>query len=295
MHLPPVSIVVATYNRRSQLERCIAALLELDYPDYEILIVNDASPDDTAAFLDGLDEERLHPIHQPKNRGVAAARNAGIAAARHNILAFTDDDCRPDPQWLKNLVQGFTDEGVGAVIGRTVYVDEEYKAHFPERIVSNEQAHWPMTCNIAYRKAVFKECGGFDPTFVAYHNEDTELAIRVASKGFSFTRAPKALVRHQQDHWTLKGLLRSAKNVSLWVPLMRLYPNHYKTFKAPVWNGFIHPEDWLLILASPVLVPVLLLRYLYHGKTRLDLFFAKWPLYFLLRRFYILKERYQRS
>jgi len=285
------SIVICTFNRLNYFKECLKKLLDLDFPEYEIIIVNDGSNDGTKEFLENLGNEKVRAIHHKKNLGLSESRNTGIRNAKYDIIAFTDDDCLVDKDWLKNLEKEFTNDNIGFVIGQTFYIEKGYKGYFPERLVSNIDARWPMGCNIAFSKKVFEKCGYFDDFFFRYNNEDSEMAIRVVSKNFSFKRSLDAAVYHQKINWNTKSLLKSAKNASVWVILKKKYPNHYLCFNPPVKFGlFINIKDYFYILILPILVPLLLIRYLINGKSDLKIFFTKWPVLLILRRYLIYKE-----
>lgn len=290
------SIIVCTYNRLKYLRQCLPFLLEQNYPQYEIIIVNDGSTDGTKEFLQSQTDNRIRIIHNEKNLGLSGSRNAGIRIASYDFTAFTDDDCHADKDWLAGLMAGFSEEKIGLVGGETFYVSQTYRGYFPERLVANPGARFPMGCNVAYRKKVFEACGYFDDLFFKYNNEDSEMAIRAVSRGFSFVRAPQAIVYHQQMDWTVKSLLRSAVNASVIPLLKKRYPRHYRTFDPPVTLGFIiNGADYLYLLTSPVLILVLLIRYLLHGKKDLKIFFTKWPILLILRRYYIYREAWRQK
>ncbi len=109
MHAPPTaSVVVPTFRRATQLARCIDALAAQRSPSFEIIVVDDGSADGTTQSV--LRDARhvaagLRALTHAENRGPAAARNTGLAAARGEIVAFTDDDCEPEPSWLAELVR----------------------------------------------------------------------------------------------------------------------------------------------------------------------------------------------
>lgn len=291
MSVNTCSIVVCTYNRLEYLKKCLASLLKIDFPQYEIIIVNDGSTDGTRDFLNNLSDAKIKVIHNPANLGASAARNAGIRQAQFEIIAFTDDDCQVEKNWLSSLVSGFSENQIAFVIGQTFYVRENYRGYFPERLVSNIGAHWPMGCNIAFRKSVFSSIGFFDEAFFKYNNEDSEMAIRALSQGYSFNRAVSAIVFHQAANWTPRSLLKSARNPSIWPILKKKYPRHYNFFRPPIKLGLIvSPGDYFCLLAAPILIPALLIRYLLHGKKDFVLFFAKWPIYLLIKRCHIYHE-----
>ncbi|MBU1202677.1 glycosyltransferase [Patescibacteria group bacterium] len=285
------SIVLSTFNRLAYLKKCLEALLAQDFSEYEIVIVNDGSTDDTKEFLDSLSDPKIKIIHHKKNLGLSVARNTGIKNTYYDIIAFTDDDCLPEKNWLSQLVAGFDSENVGLVIGQVFYIDKNYKGYFPERLVQNIKAHWPMGANVAYHKKVFDTCGYFDPQFFKYNNEDSEMAIRTVSYGFDFKKQPTAVVCHQADNWTTRSLLKSAHNGSVWPILKKKYPKDYLIFKPPIKFGlFVNYVEYFHILIFPIIIPILFIRYLAHGKRDLKIFFTKWPIYLLLKRFYIYEE-----
>lgn len=285
------SVVICTYNRLEYLKKCIASLLKLNFSEHEIIIVNDGSTDGTKTYLESLQNSRIKTVHHETNKGLSLSRNTGIKNASGDIIAFTDDDCEVDQNWLTELMKGFTDENVGLVSGQVYYINKNYQGYFPERLISNPNAKWPMGANVAYQKKVFETCGDFDNFYFEYNNEDSEMAIRAVSQGFLFRRCPDAIVYHQAMDWTVASLLRSAKNASVWPLLKKKYPNHYLFFGPPIKKGLIvNAEDYLYILTAPIFIPLLFIRYLLHGKRNVKIFFTKWPLYLFLRRFYIYKS-----
>ncbi|HLJ33501.1 MAG TPA: glycosyltransferase family 2 protein, partial [Ktedonobacteraceae bacterium] len=109
---PNVSIIIPSYNRAVQLERCLRSLFALDYQQHllEIIVVDDASTDETAAMLDRLVQEPemqgcpIHVIKHASRQGVAISRNTGAEAAKYDVLAYIDSDCVASPEWLAELV-----------------------------------------------------------------------------------------------------------------------------------------------------------------------------------------------
>lgn len=279
------SVVVATFNRRGLLPACIAALLRQDYQSLEVIVVDDGSTDGTAAWLDTLYDPRVRVVRHDRNLGLSAARNTGIAHARSAAVAFTDDDCEADPAWVSRLMAAFADPAVGLALGQVCYVRPGYRGYFPERVVQNLGAAWPKGCNVAYRRGVFEQLGGFAEEFYAYQNEDTEMAIRAVAAGWKFARVPQAVISHQPARWTARQLAATARNAAVWPHLKRRYPRHYRAFGGPArWGWVVHPEDYLLLLLQPFLLPLLLVRYWMHGGRDLMLFFTKWPWLILRRR-----------
>lgn len=127
---PRVSVVVCTYNGGRTLEQCVRSLEELDYPDFEVIVVDDGSTDNTAEILQQFSEIRI--IRQP-NRGLSAAHNAGLDAATGSIVAYTDSDCFVDRDWLTLLVQELEHDGASAVGGPNLTPDDGWLAGWLRR------------------------------------------------------------------------------------------------------------------------------------------------------------------
>ncbi len=291
MFQPGCTVTLCTYNRLESLKRSLKSLLALDYREFEIIIIDDCSTDGTAKYLATLKDPKIKVVTHLKNLGLSEARNSGIKAAKYDFIASIDDDCTADINWLKNLMAGFTSENISFVIGQVFYISENYHGYFPERLVKNIGAMWPMGGNIVYRKKVFETIGYLNSEFFYFNNEDSEIAIRAVANGFEYARVPEAKIFHEAAIWNTKSLLRSARNGAVWPKLKKIYPNHYLHFHPKVWGGLVVlPWDYLYIFTMPICIPLLLIRYLINGKRDLKIFFTKWPVLLLLRRYYIWKE-----
>lgn len=205
---PAASVIVPTRDRPEHLAGCLRALAALEPPDggFETIVVDDegAQPLDdlVAAGANGLD---VRLIRVP-NGGPAAARNAGIAVARGNVLAFTDDDCRPRPGWLRALVLRIQDSPEALVGGRTVMGTGGVSAETSQLIAHLVYAHYNQVAgralflasnNLAARADALRAAGAFDPAFRT--SEDRDLSDRWRFSGASLVYAPEAVVEHEPD------------------------------------------------------------------------------------------------
>lgn len=196
-----VSVIVPVWNNAEQLLRCIAALQEQEYPRhlYEIVVVDNASTDNTAACAR---ETGVRVLEQPKP-GSYAARNLAIARTSSDFLAFTDSDCVPDPRWLSTaMARAERETGLGVVAGRIVLFDEagagggwarSYEAlvAFPQHQASQGTC---ATANWLSPRAAIVGAGGFDETVKS--GGDHHMGIRLRDAGLKLVYEPDMIVRH---------------------------------------------------------------------------------------------------
>ena len=249
---PAVSVVVASHARELRLRWLLNALEEQQCDeDWEVVVVHDYDETTAARLIEA------HPLyetgtlsHHPIASGTgspARQRNIGWRASRTELLAFTDDDCRPEPDWLGRLlavarsnpgsvVQGLTrgDPFEGAILAaphvRTMWIDPV--------------GPYAQTCNILYPRRLVEELGGFDERAVA--GEDVELSLRARAAGAEIVAAPQAVVNHAIESFTLPGVLR--QNLK-WRYLAHLVKRHPE-FRRELTLGLFWDRDHLLVSAG---------------------------------------------
>jgi GT2 family glycosyltransferase len=205
---PLISVVVATHNRAPLLTRLFAGLeAQTGLDGFEVVIVDDASTDDTWANLNALADSSsldITCIRLPRNAGPATARNLGWQSTTAPIVAFTDDDCVPSPTWLAQLLKSATEADI--VQGRTVPnpTQQHNLGPFSRTLdVSYEDGYY-QTCNVAYRRELLERLGGFFEKFRFPAGEDTDLAWRAKESGATTYFDVDAVVRHdirRSDFW----------------------------------------------------------------------------------------------
>ena len=199
---PDVAVVVATRNRSDRLPALVAALERqtVDPARYEVLIVDDASTDDTPAVLQELTAATpltLRTIRPPAHGGPAAGRNQGWRATRAAVVAFTDDDCLPAPGWLQAGLSAL-DGAPRVVVGRTMPPpDQLARCREPFALYLDvDNVRYFETCNVFYRRVDLLRSGGFDPRYRRPGGEDTDLGLRVTDLGVEAVFADDAVVFH---------------------------------------------------------------------------------------------------
>lgn len=200
---PRISVVVPTYRRSHLLPGLLEALgCQEGIHDYEAILVDDSSGDETEEVLDRLQSQASFPVRvlrSSRNAGPARARNLGWRAAKASVVAFTDDDCLPDPRWLavlsealarSDVVQGLTEVDPEGAVDRGPFA----------RTMIIDRFSWKFeTCNIAYRRDALESLRGFDERFPGPYGEDCDLGWRATKAGLSLAWAPGAVVLHRVE------------------------------------------------------------------------------------------------
>ncbi len=217
--LPPISVVICTRDRTDLLKGALEAILAVDYPHREIIVVDNAPSNSSTAELVARLPVRYVREERP---GLDWARNRGIAEASHEIIAFTDDDVRPDGGWLRGMAAGFADPEIMAVSGLVAPAELETEAQIQYEFgyggmlqhlhcfkvdgskLSTKQLLWTSNygvgANMAFRRQVFEAVGNFDPALdvgtPTRGAGDIEMFHRILAKGYSTFYEPTAFVWH---------------------------------------------------------------------------------------------------
>jgi GT2 family glycosyltransferase len=191
------SIVIPTRNRPAQLESCLHAVFRINYSpsEYEVIVVADRSE---AQVPDGV---RL--VRQTQLKGPGAARNLGAVDARGEVLAFTDDDCAPEPDWLAKLDEVLAKYPDALVGGRTrnALLGNRYAAATQSIVdfFSSGGSQFFASNNLCVSATAFHKIGGFDETWPLAAAEDRDLCARWMAGGRPLVYAREAVVNHAHD------------------------------------------------------------------------------------------------
>lgn len=240
---PKVSVVVCTYNGAHTIGACVEALLALDYPDYEVIVVDDGSRDGAGARASSCG---VRVISTP-NRGLSAARNTGVAASCGSVIAFCDDDCLPDPHWLRYLVGTLLAGDSAGVGGPNVpppdRIVAECVGHAPggpmHVLVSDAHAEHIPGCNMAFHRSALEEVGGFDPRF-RVAGDDVDLCWRMHDAGKTLAFSPAALVWHRARGTVAAYIRQQAGYGRAEALLERKWPDRYNGNGHVSWTGTVY-------------------------------------------------------
>jgi GT2 family glycosyltransferase len=208
MNPPVVTVIVPTYRRPRQLQACLEALAaqRLDEP-WEVVVVDDGSPEPPDHRVESLVAARGWRLVRQANAGPSAARNRGVQEARGGFIAFTDDDCLPEPAWLETLLRAARERPSALVGGTTVNgLTGDFFASTSQLIVDLVYEHFNAdpddgyflaSNNILCSRERFLEIGGFDESFPRAGAEDRDFCDRWRMRGWPIVWRPEARVEHR--------------------------------------------------------------------------------------------------
>lgn len=269
--LPPISILVPAYNEGLVLERALTSLMQLEYPEYEVVVIDDGSSDDTLEIASKWEGQRgpgfFRVITKP-NGGKASALNAGIAHSLHPLIMCMDADSYLEPRTLLKAARHFSDPAVGAVAGnvkvenRDTIITRLQALEYIEGLNMPRRAQgFVAAVNIVpgpvglFRREALEEVGGYDTDTFA---EDADLTLKMMAAGWRVEYEDQAIawseapvtwrdLTQQRYRWTRgilqalrkrKGIfLRPFPDFPLWISTVQL------GFEALVWpamNVFAH-------------------------------------------------------
>jgi GT2 family glycosyltransferase len=251
---PRISVVVCTYNGSRTIRDCLEGLRRLDYPDREVIVVDDGSTDGTAEIARQYDVR----VIRTENRGLSSARNTGWQAATGEIIAYLDDDAYPDPDWLSYLALAFQRSEYVGVGGPNIAPPgdgpiAECVARAPGNpvhvMLSDREAEHIPGCNMAFRRAALEAIGGFDVQF-RVAGDDVDVCWQLRERGWLLGFSPAAVVWHHRRnsvraYWKQQVGYGRAEGL-----LERKWPEKYTPTGQIAWAGRLYgagrpqPAPW---------------------------------------------------
>jgi GT2 family glycosyltransferase/ABC-type nitrate/sulfonate/bicarbonate transport system ATPase subunit len=241
---PRFSVVVCSFNGSRTIGECLAAASTLDYPDYEVIVVDDGSTDDTAEIA------RAHGarVISTPNEGLGSARNRGAREATGEIVAYCDDDAAPERHWLTYLATTYMTTEHAAVGGPNIApradgTVAECVANAPGNaihvLLSDTVAEHIPGCNSSFRREALLEVGGFDPQF-RIAGDDVDLCWRLQDRGWTIGFTPAAMVWHHRRgsvraYWRQQRAYGRAEAM-----LERKWPERYNGTGHVSWAGRVY-------------------------------------------------------
>lgn len=253
------SVIIPTHYREKTLFTTLESLKKQTLPaeQFEVLVI--PSPHDTS--ISSVKPENypfvlrmLSEIKDPyRGKSASFKRNTGAQNARAPWLAFIDDDCVANKEWLAQAQQVITTQNCAGIEGSTLIPEPPEKTYTYKGLQRLSRAGGYQTCNMFYRKDIFIECGGFD-LFFPFYLEDTDLAWSVLDRGHTIVFAPQCRVEHPVPPPEVKRLLSNAARTRL---LPYLYKKHPNLYTNQHWKA-LHRFHWLFLTVHFVLLWILI-------------------------------------
>jgi GT2 family glycosyltransferase len=241
---PKVSVVVCSCNGAQTIAETLAALEDLEYPDYEIIVIDDGSSDQTSAIAN---KHNVRLI-RTENNGLSVARNHGLAAATGEIIAYIDDDAYPDPYWLTYLAAAFLRTEHAGIGGPNFAVPADGAiadcvANAPggpiHVLLSDGLAEHIPGCNMAFRREKLSAIGGFDPRF-RVAGDDVDICWRLQERGWTLGFAPSAVVWHHRRNSIKRYLKQQFGYAKAEALLAEKWPAKYNSAGHVTWRGRLY-------------------------------------------------------
>jgi GT2 family glycosyltransferase len=241
---PRVSVAVCTRNGAATLGDCLDGLLELEYLDVEVIVVDDGSTDATPEIA------ARYPFRLIRTEpgGLSAARNRGLDAATGDIVAYIDDDARPDPHWLVYLaatLMASDHAGAGgpniapADAGSVAQCVDNVPGGPTHVLLSDRVAEHIPGCNMAFRRDRLVAIGGFDEQFHVA-GDDVDVCWRLQEQGWTLGFSPAAVVFHRRRA-SVRGFLRQQRGYGRAEAMLeRKWPDKYTGTGDLAWRGRLY-------------------------------------------------------
>lgn len=210
---PLVSIIVLNYNGQKFIKSCLDSILKTDYPDFEIIFVDNGSQDQSLEIAGGILKNHPHyqVLHTPKNLGWSGGNNFGIKKARGEAIVLLSNDTEVEKNWLKELIRVlYSDEKVGLVQVKSISIFDRQSLDSGKNFIdpygfcySTEPEEYPEEVffaegvAMAVKKEVFETIGLFDEGFTIMY-DDIDLSWRSRIAGYKVMIAPRSIVYHHR-------------------------------------------------------------------------------------------------
>ena len=219
---PLVSVIILNWNGRAFLDDCLRSLKRQTYDNYEIILVDNGSQDDSVEFINTYYKDTLRLIRLPENKGFAGGNNAGLKEARGAYIAILNNDTEVDREWLHNLINCINRDEKTGMVGSKVMnyykrdeIDNTGHLIYPDGLNrgrgrlekdcgqydTSEEILFPSGCAGFYKKKMLDEIGGFDETFFSY-GDDTDIGLHGRYLGYKAIFCPEAVVYHKYSGTT---------------------------------------------------------------------------------------------
>lgn len=246
---PSFTVVVCSYNGSRTIKQTLERLVVQDYPNYEVIVVNDGSTDDTGAIAQSFPVTLI----STENKGLSSARNTGYLAGSGELVAYIDDDAYPESTWLRYLALAFDQQDVAGVGGPNLPVPgdtlvADCVSNAPggpmEVMLSDTIAEHIPGCNMSFRRTALDHIGGFDPQFRAA-GDDVDLCWRIQQQVGDIGFQPAAFNWHRRRN-TVSGYWKQQRGYGKAESMLECkWPDKYNTAGHVSWHGRLYGQGFL--------------------------------------------------
>ena len=271
---PKASVVVCSYNGAKTLDRCLTSLKEINYPSYEVILVDDGSTDNTQEIA--ASHNWVKNVRQ-ENKGLSFARNVGAHASCGDVIVYTDSDCMADPDWLYYLMGTLLSGDYAGVGGPNISPPAENWVQACVSAAPGGPNHVLLTdvvaehipgCNMAFHRWAFDQVGGFDPEY-RKAGDDVDFCWRLQQSGGVIAFSPAAIVWHYR-RFTLQAFRKQQQGYGEAESMLRF---QHLVFFGPTgtakWKGQIYGAPRFTWLVNKPII--------YHGVFGEGLFQSIYP------------------
>jgi len=283
---PEISVLICTWNRSWELDRTLRHLESqtLDSDRFEVVVVDNNSSDDTADVIRQRASEVRYPLVyvSETRQGKTWALNAGISQASAEVIACTDDDCLPEPNWLEVILETFKDQRVGVLGGpglsvfseavkrdeRRLFLGKRFLGDFSpyDELTEVFKDNPPLGLNLSFRKEVAEKIGGFDTKLgpvgsLHWGREENAFVCAAQQAGYRVFFQPKAIVHHYlgDDRVTWKAIKKQSYQSGVGT-----YAERY----APRVQGRVHKKVFYTVLFGSELAYSSIRYCIFYGNYR---------------------------
>ena len=244
-----VSINLIVKNESKYIKNCINSLLNQSYQDFEIIIIDDNSSDNTLSIIKSFKDKRIKLINSKNNNyvGYGNLRNLTIDNSSGKYIFFTDGDCVAHYNWIKEALFIFNSKNCLGVEGKTFY-ESESAVSVSDYATYRMTPHGYMTCNVVYLKEALDKVKGFDSKFKFVY-EDRDLAMKIKNLGEIYFE-PNMLIFHQKKNLSIKMLFNRAKRAG---DMVYFDYKHGRLNSEYIKNNILYPYHLLIILIPPLI------------------------------------------
>ncbi len=242
-----VSVALCAYNEEKYIAGCLKALLDQTFREFEIVIVDDCSTDGTGNIIRSFHDERIRCFTNKRRLGHVKNMNKSLALCVGDYVFFSGTDCTVANDWIEQGIKTLEANDCAGVEGTIYYVSKDYKPTFSDHVMKNEGPRNFMTGNMAYRRSIVQDVGGFDEKYT--FNSDRNLGLKIIRAGGRICFNPNMTVYHPQVTMSIKQFVQSGNRIKSRVYLFK----EFRDRPEMIWR-IVYPRNLIAILFPPAIL-----------------------------------------